>query len=88
MKRTQGRWRVTGGERAIESEGILVANSIGNSDTQKGNAYLIAAAPDLLGVAKLFEQWDTRGDEDGIRLRDVRKSCVAAIAKATTAKGG
>ena len=59
-----------------------IAFVAGGLAAQGCNASLISASPDLLAAAELFEQWDNSGDEDGITLRDVRKMCRAAIAKA------
>lgn len=72
-----------GGEYAIQAaNGIHVALTIGNTRTERANAYLIAAAPELLAALKetlmLLETFSPQGA--------AVESARAAIAKATEAQ--
>jgi hypothetical protein len=89
-KRTQGSWKVRYLEKEvwIEGDGVLLARSERTLLACEPNAHLMAAAPDLLEVAKLIiKEWEapTEGVLPGTliaRLSQYAQEARAAIAKA------
>jgi hypothetical protein len=91
MSHTPGPWLTTEstehwGRVNVTIQAAFTANDIatawqGNTETNRANARLIAAAPELLDALEIVKQWDIENFALDIPI-EIRKKMQAAIAKA------
>lgn len=84
-KHTPGPWNVEMSEEGkwfITSDGHLVGGSHSGSGRAKQDAFLMAAAPELLQACKLLVAWETGADVGEMTSDKVIAIGRAAIAKA------
>jgi hypothetical protein len=91
MSHTPGPWLTTEstehwGRVNVTIQAAFTANDIatawqGNTETNRANARLIAAAPELLEALEIVKQWDIENFALDIPI-EIRKKMQAAIEKA------
>lgn len=95
MSYTKGKWHVgcgNGEGHVFGGEGVRrditglspICKIIGNTEEDRANAHLIAAAPELLEACKYVVRWHREHDSGSGELfgLDFVTTCIAAIAKA------